>query len=113
MAIKGLHAMFYTPVAEEMREFIRDKLGLPYADVGDGWLIFDPAEAEIGCHPADRVYHELSFYCEDIEKTVAELRERGVEFTQDVTDAGFGFITTFKIPGGAEVGLYEPKYEKG
>ena len=38
--IKGVHTMFYSPKAEELRAFIRDKLGFPYSDVGDGWLIF-------------------------------------------------------------------------
>jgi hypothetical protein len=30
MAIKGIHAMFYTPMAEETRAFLRDKLDFPY-----------------------------------------------------------------------------------
>ncbi len=49
--IKGMHALFYTPQAEEIRAFIRDKLGLPYTDAGDGWLIFDVPEADLGVHP--------------------------------------------------------------
>ncbi|MBI3974993.1 MAG: extradiol dioxygenase [Armatimonadetes bacterium] len=108
--IKGVHAMFYTPQAEELRAFIRDKLGLPFKDVGDGWLIFDPSAAEIGCHPADRAYHEISFYCDDIHQTVADLKVRGVEFTSDVTDEGYGLVTRFRMPGGHEVELYQPKY---
>ena len=32
--IKGVHAMFYAPNADELRAFIRDKLQLPYTDVG-------------------------------------------------------------------------------
>ena len=27
-----------------------------------------------------------------------------------VTDAGFGLITHMKVPGGGEIGLYEPKH---
>jgi hypothetical protein len=51
--IKGVHTMFYSSEPEALRAFIRDKLGFPYSDVGDGWLIFDLPEAEMGCHPSD------------------------------------------------------------
>jgi catechol 2,3-dioxygenase-like lactoylglutathione lyase family enzyme len=111
--IKGMHAMFYTDKAEQMRAFLRDKLGLPFTDVGDGWLIFDAPEADLGCHPSEEQFHELSFYCEDIEETVAELEDKGVEFTQKIEDHGYGLVTYFKMPDGSDVQLYEPKYEKG
>ena len=74
---------------EELRAFLRDKLGFPFTDVGEGWLIFDLPEADMGCHPAagrrrrsPAGTHDISFYCDDIEKTVAELKQRGVEFTE-------------------------------
>ena len=51
--IKGVHTMFYSSKEEELRAFIRDKLGLPGTDVGGGWLIFDLPEADMGCHPAN------------------------------------------------------------
>ena len=38
--IRGMHAMFYSSHAPELRAFLRDKLGLQGTDVGDGWLIF-------------------------------------------------------------------------
>ena len=110
--IKGVHAMFYTPQADELRTFIRDKLNFSHTDVGDGWLIFDTPEVEIGCHPSDKMYHEMSFYCDDIHKTMAELQARGVEFTSEVKDAGFGLMTKFLIPGNTEFELYQPKYKK-
>ena len=110
--IKGIHAMFETPNAEELRAFIRDKLGFPYTDTGDGWLIFSMKEADIGCHPAEKNSHSISFYCKDIQKTVQELKSRGVEFTSGIKDQGWGFLTHFRVPGGMEIDLYEPKYEK-
>ena len=76
--IKGVHTMFYSSQPEELRAFIRDKLGFPFTDVGEGWLIFDLPEADMGCHPADPAEgapagtHNISFYCDDIQKTVAE-----------------------------------------
>ena len=35
--IKGVHTMFCSSKPEELRAFIRDKLGFPYTDVGEGW----------------------------------------------------------------------------
>src|SRR5438128_6168645 len=84
--IKGVHTMFYSSEPEALRAFIRDKLGFSSTDVGGGWLIFDLPEAEMGCHPADTPdgepsgTHYISFYCDDIEGTVLELKARGVEF---------------------------------
>src|SRR2546427_12393667 len=83
--IKGIHAMFYTPNAEEVRAFIRDKLGFPYTDTGEGWLIFALPEADMGVHPAEQAFQGLSFYCDNIQQTVAELKARGVECTTEIT----------------------------
>jgi len=118
--IKGVHTMFYTSEPEALRAFLRDKLGFPFADVGEGWLIFDLPEADMGCHPADEEgetgapsgTHDISFYCDDIEATVRELESRGVEFVGGVEDRGFGLVTSFKMPGDLKVQLYQPHYTK-
>ena len=116
--IRGLHGLFYSSAPDAMRSFLRDKLRLPHTDVGEGWLIFDLPEADIGVHPTDESgapasgTHDVSFYCDDIQGTVADLRSRGVEFTQEVADHGYGFVTYFSMPGGVRVQLYEPKYQK-
>lgn len=107
-----MHGLFYTPKPEELRAFIRDKLDLPYTDIGGGWLIFDMPEADLGCHPSKTVSHSISFYCDDINRTVKELRSRGVEFTSGVTRQSWGYLTHFRMPGGLEVELYEPRYTK-
>jgi len=116
--IRGVHALFYSSEADAMRAFIRDKLKLRYTDVGDGWLIFDLPEGDVGVHPVDDSgnpasgTHDVSFYCDDIQGTVAELRARGVSFNSKIEDQGYGFVTHFTMPGGVEVQLYEPKYQK-
>jgi catechol 2,3-dioxygenase-like lactoylglutathione lyase family enzyme len=116
--IRGVHTMFYSSDAAALRAFLRDKLGFKATDVGDGWLIFDLPEADMGVHPADEEHggpsgmHDISFYCDDIEKTVAELKGKGVEFTAPIVDRGFGLVTQFKVPGDFEVMLYQPKYQK-
>jgi catechol 2,3-dioxygenase-like lactoylglutathione lyase family enzyme len=115
--IRGLHAMFYSSQADELRAFFRDKLGLDRHDVGEGWLIFNPPEADLGVHPTDGKEPasgtaDISFYCDDIVQTVSELQSRGVEFTQGVEDHGYGLVTHFKVPGDFVVQLYQPKYQK-
>ena len=115
--IRGMHAMFYSSEAEAMRAFLRDKLGLKGTDVGEGWLIFDPPEADLGVHPTEAGgpasgTADLSFYCDDIQGTMKDLRAKGVEFTQDVEDRGYGLVTYFQVPGGFKVQLYQPSYAK-
>ncbi len=108
----------YSSEPEALRAFLRDKLGFPSTDLGGGWLIFDLPEADLGCHPADEDggapsgTHDISFYCDDIERTVAELQARGVEFSGPVVDRGYGLVTFFRVPGGFEVQLYQPRYSK-
>jgi catechol 2,3-dioxygenase-like lactoylglutathione lyase family enzyme len=119
--IRGVHTMFYSSEPEALRAFLRDKLALSAVDVGGGWLIFDLPEAEMGCHPVDKGdtgqtvpsgTADISFYCDNIEKTVAELKARGVEFTAPVADHGYGLVTFFKVPGNFTVQLYQPRYSK-
>jgi len=84
--IKGVHTMFYSSEPEAFRAFLRDKLGFPHTDVGEGWLIFDLPEADMGCHPSadggvggpPSGSRDVSFYCDEIRTTVEELRARGV-----------------------------------
>jgi predicted enzyme related to lactoylglutathione lyase len=115
--IRGVHTMFYSSQAAELRAFLRDKLGFPATDVGEGWLIFDLPEADMGVHPTEEGgapsgTPDISFYCDDIEATVRELKARGVEFTGEVQDMGYGLVTHFKAPGGFELQLYQPRYSK-
>jgi catechol 2,3-dioxygenase-like lactoylglutathione lyase family enzyme len=115
--IRGMHGMFYSSEAQALRTFLRDTLGFPASDVGDGWLIMTPPEADLGVHPTDGKEAEsgtadISFYCDDIEATVRELRARGVEFTSGIEDRGYGLVTFLKVPGGFAIQLYQPKYAK-
>lgn len=115
--LRGLHGMFYSSQADELRAFLRDKLGLRGTDVGGGWLIFDPPDADLGVHPTDGEdvrsgTADISFYCDDIQGTVRDLRARGVEFVDEIADHGYGLVTHFKVPGNFSIQLYEPKYRK-
>ena len=109
--ITGTHALIYSDHADEVRAFFRDVLKLPRVDAGHGWLIFSLPPAELGIHPAEKGSHcELHLMCDDVNSTVADLQSRGVKFSRPITEAGFGLTTSITLPGGAELGLYQPKH---
>ena len=111
--ITAVHTLVYADDAERARDFFRDVLGWPHVDAGGGWLIFQTGASELGVHPTDHgggVHHQISLMCDDIEATVAELRDKGVEFSQEVRDDGFGLTAMFVVPGGGEMMLYEPRH---
>jgi hypothetical protein len=110
MARLALHGLFHTTDPDAARAFLRDKVGLPSFDSGGGWLIFDLPSADLGCHPSDRPFHELSFSCDDIDATMTELGARGVRFNEPVRDEEWGRVTSFDIPGGGPVLLYQARY---
>lgn len=111
--INGGHVIIYSRDAEADRAFFRDVLEYPHVDAGHGWLIFKLPPAEVAVHPTDGPEtQELYLMCDDVDATVADLSAKGVEFTQPVTDARWGRLTRFRLPGGGEVGLYEPRHER-
>ena len=116
--IRGMHAMFYSSRADELRAFLRDKLGLSATDVGGGWLIFNAPEADLGIHPTEgskpRIGHRrhLVLLRRHRERRCASSSRAVSKFTQNAEDHGFGFVTFFNVPGGFKVQLYQPKYRK-
>ena len=116
--ITALHALVYADDAEAARAFFRDVLGWPHVDVHDGWLIFRTGPSELGVHPAPAgggapaagQHHEISLMCDDIERTVAELRANGAEFAGGITAARFGLTTMLRVPGAGEMMLYQPRH---
>jgi catechol 2,3-dioxygenase-like lactoylglutathione lyase family enzyme len=109
--ITSVHTIVYASDADQARAFFRDVLGLPNVDAHDGWLIFKLPPAELAVHPAaDGGRHELYLMCDDIAATMADLEAKGAEFTSPVTEQGFGLVTSIAVPGGGELGLYEPRH---
>ena len=97
--ITGVHALIYSAKPDEVRAFLRDVLDLSSVDAGGGWLIFALPPAELGVHPIEGAgHHELSLMCEDIDGTVARLREKGVEFRGDIGDRAFGRSIEMMLP---------------
>jgi predicted enzyme related to lactoylglutathione lyase len=112
--IIATHATLYADDPEAARAFFRDILDIPSVDAGGGWLIFKLPPAELGIHPSGEAspggHHEFFLMCEDIDQTVAELTSKGAEFAGPASDARFGRIARLRIPGGGEIGLYQPAH---
>jgi predicted enzyme related to lactoylglutathione lyase len=109
--ITGAHSIVYTQDAEALRAFFRDVLGFGSVDAGGGWLIFALPPAELAAHPAENGgRHELYLMCDDIGATMRELEERGAELAGPPSDEGWGLVTAIRLPGGGELGLYEPRH---
>jgi catechol 2,3-dioxygenase-like lactoylglutathione lyase family enzyme len=111
--ITGAHAIVFAEQPDATRAFFGDTLGLRAVDAGGGWLIFALPPAELACHPTateDSGRHELFLMCDDVEATVAELEAAGVEFVTPISDEAFGRMTRMRVPGGGELGLYQPTH---
>jgi hypothetical protein len=109
--INGIHAIIYSKHADEVRAFLRDALALPSVDAGEGWPIFAAPPTELAVHPTDGdPGHELFLMCDDVHAVTAKLKERGIETTMPITDRGWGLVTSLRLPGGDEIGIYEPKH---
>jgi catechol 2,3-dioxygenase-like lactoylglutathione lyase family enzyme len=107
--INGAHIIVSSQDAEADRIFFRDVLGFPSVDAGHGWLIFALPPSESAFHPADSNRHELYFMCADLAAEIASLASKGVACSE-VQEARWGSITKMRLPGGGEIGLYQPKH---
>ena len=109
--INGAHAILYSDDAEATRAALAKVLGTRSVDAGGGWLIFALPPAEIAVHPAGEGGRaELYLMTGDVEATVAGLRAEGIEVARPVTDQGWGLLTAIALPGGVELGLYQPRH---
>jgi len=119
MAIFGAHFLIYSTNPDGDREFLRDVLQLSSVDVGRGWMIFALPPGEIAVHPGDATVPPNSedavtgaavyLMCDNLESTMKALSAKKVKFTR-VVEPPWGIVTTFALPSGANVGLYQPKH---
>ena len=111
--ITGAHAVIYSRDADGVRAFLQDVLELPSVDAGGGWLIFALPPAEVAAHPTEGDGScELYLMCDDIGSTMDELAAKGVPFTRPIAEERWGSVTAIALPGGGELGLYEPKHPR-
>jgi hypothetical protein len=101
----------YSRDADADRAFFRDVLEYPHVDAGGGWLIFKLPPGEVAVHPSEGASHELYLMCDDVNTTVEQLAAKGVS-CGPVSDQGWGLLTSIRLPGGGQLGLYEPRHPK-
>lgn len=118
--ITGYHSIIYSDDPEATRAFLRDVLGWPHIDAGGGWLIFKTPPSEVGVHPTrgeqgevwGTIPHaQVSLMCDDIEATLAELRDTGVEVADEIVEQPYGRCGTITVPGAGEMMVYQPHHE--
>ncbi len=110
--LTGAHSIIYSTDPEADRRFLRDMLGLPYVDTGEGWLIFGLPPAEAAVHPSERNdVHELYLICDDIEAFVRRMNSQDVTCSP-VEQQSWGLITHLSLPGGGKLGIYQPRHAR-
>ena len=108
--ITGAHVIIYSTDAEADRDFFRNVLKYPNVDAGGGWLIFKLPPAEVAVHPHEaNDVHELYLMCDDLQAAITMLRGHGVSCTA-VSERSWGSLTSIVLPGGGQLGLYQPKH---
>lgn len=108
--IFGAHVVIFSRDAEADRAFLRDVIGFSSVDAGHGWLVFALPPAEVAVHLAEEGgRHELYLMCDDLKAEISALAKKGVRCAA-VQQERWGSVTRFRLPGGSEMGLYEPKH---
>lgn len=118
--IHGVHLLLNSVNPQADRAFFRDVLNFPHVDAGEGWLIFALPPAEMGIHPAEKDLTQphagqnlaaatVYLMCDDLRETIDLLAAQGVEHTE-ILEAGWGVASSIRLPGGAQLGLYQPHH---
>jgi hypothetical protein len=118
--VHGVHLLLNSVNPEADRAFFRDVLNFPHVNAGEGWLIFALPPAELGIHPAEKDLTQLHagqnlaaatvyLMCDNLGETLDSLAIRGVEHTA-IQEAGWGVVSSIRLPGGAHLGLYQPRH---
>jgi hypothetical protein len=110
--IIGAHSILYSKMPGADRDFLRDVLGFPSVDVGDGWLIFGLPPSEVAVHPSEKNdVHELYLMTDDVEGLIADLTRRKINCSP-VRNQGWGLLTQVTLPGGGKLGIYQPRHAR-
>ena len=110
--IIGAHSIIYSANPEADRAFLRDVLGLPNVDVGEGWLIFGLPPAEVAVHPSnENDVHEFYFMCDDVHSFIGKMSARGIA-CEPAQNMGWGVLTQVRLPGGGKLGVYQPRHAR-
>ena len=110
--ITGAHSILYSKDPEADRAFLKEVIGLPSVDAGEGWLIFGLPPSEVAVHPSKKNGpHEFYLICADANAFSSAMGKRGIACSP-VRDYGWGLMTMVTLPGGGELGVYEPRHAR-
>jgi hypothetical protein len=107
--IFGAHLILFSKDADADRSFLATVLGLDSVDAGGGWLIFALPPAEVAVHPAEATGADLYMMCDDIAGEMKALEAKGV-ICSEVEEARWGSVTRIDLPGGGQIGVYQPRH---
>ena len=109
--ITGAHLVLFTSEADGAAGLLPRRSRVSAVDAGGGQLIFALPPGELAADPTEaNARCELHLMCDDVHATAAELESKGAKLTQPITDEGFGLVTALAVPGGGDLGLYEPRH---
>jgi catechol 2,3-dioxygenase-like lactoylglutathione lyase family enzyme len=123
--ITSIHTLIYSDDPKATRAFLRDVLGWKYVaeDFDHDWLIFKSGPSELGVHPTHSEWegksydfprhHSIALMCDDINKTVEELRGKGAQFRGPIQHQAYGHVVMLIVPGADDIQLYEPTHKLG
>jgi len=110
--ISGIHLIVYSKNAEADKAFFRDVLQLSHVDVGRGWIIFGLPPAEIAAHPAeDNGRQEIYLMCDNIKVFVKQMARHKI-VCSEIQDQGWGQLVQLTLPGGGQLGVYQPRHAR-
>ncbi len=107
--IFGAHLVLFSEDADGDRSFLAKVFGLDSVDAGRGWLIFALPPGEVAVHPAAAPGAELYFMCDDLPAEMRSLADKGI-VCSEVEEARWGSITRIRLPGGGQIGVYQPRH---
>jgi hypothetical protein len=107
--IFGAHLVLFSNDADADRTFLETVLGLDSVDAGGGWLIFTLPPAEVAVHPDETPGAGLFMMCDDLATEIGRLSDMGV-VCSPIEEARWGSVTRIGLPGGGELGLYQPRH---
>jgi hypothetical protein len=110
--IIGSHSIIYSRSPAADRAFLRDVLGFPHVDAGEGWLIFGLPPSEVAIHPSNsNDVHEFYLMCDDVTALVGKMTAKSIP-CGPIQNAGWGLLTQVTLPGGGKLGIYEPRHAR-
>jgi predicted enzyme related to lactoylglutathione lyase len=102
--------------AERARKFYQETLELKPATaaMGGAWVEYElgPTTIGVGCHPAwqpSRDGTTVAFEVDDMDATIATLKERGVTFDMEKMETPVCWMAQFRDPDGNKLVVHKRK----